>query len=204
MKSVIQSFCEQHSQEFDQIPDDRKIVLKKIAAYIKYKENEPIDLLFVCTHNSRRSLFAQIWAKVAAHYYGFSNVETYSAGTVATEFNGNVVYALMHQGFDMWVEGETHNSVHHMIFDSKKNAAVCFSKELDHFINPTESFAAIMTCNDADQNCPFVPGCELRVALPYVDPKSSDGTDIQTETYLKTSIEIAREMLYLFSIAGSK
>jgi len=35
------------------------------------------------------------------------------------------------------------------------------------------------------------------VAIPYVDPKISDGTDAEARTYDERSRQIAREMFYL-------
>jgi arsenate reductase (thioredoxin) len=201
MKKALEDFCAKRCEEFDGITEERKLILKKIAAYIKYKEEEPINLLFVCTHNSRRSIFGQVWAKVASHYFGLANVQTYSGGTEVTAFHANAFEALVCTGFDVKVEGDNENAIHFIIFDQLENAAICFSKLVDDTTNPSAQFGAIMTCNHADKNCPFVTGSELRVSLPYVDPKFSDNTDIQMETYLKTSKEIATEMLYLFSIS---
>ena len=56
-----------------------------------------------------------------------------------------------------------------------------------------------MTCSHADENCPFIPEALLRFHLPFVDPKSSDETDLQEETYLKTNQQIAAEIYYIFS-----
>jgi len=201
MKTVVKEYCEKRCTEFDLIPENRKVELAKISAYIKYKEDDQISLLFVCTHNSRRSMFGQVWAKVASRFFGIENVETYSGGTETTEFNGNAVLALTQVGFDLKVEGGKENPVHHIIFDQLANASVCYSKLVDDKANPSENFGTIMTCNNADQNCQFVNGSELRVSLPYLDPKSSDGTEKQAEAYLNTSKHIATEMLYLFSIS---
>jgi protein-tyrosine phosphatase/arsenate reductase len=56
-----------------------------------------------------------------------------------------------------------------------------------------------MTCSDADENCPFIPGVELRIGSTYEDPKAYDGTDLQNEKYIERSLQIARECLYVFS-----
>ncbi|MDH4283503.1 MAG: hypothetical protein OEV36_12670, partial [Myxococcales bacterium] len=63
----------------------------------------------------------------------------------------------------------------------------------------TKGFAAIMTCSEADQACPAVPGAELRVSLPYDDPKKADGTPDEEAAYDARCLQIATEMLYLFS-----
>lgn len=63
--------------------------------------------------------------------------------------------------------------------------------------NPQKDFAAVMTCAEADQNCPFIPGAELRVTLPYRDPKEADGTPDETRIYDERCRQIATEMVYL-------
>lgn len=60
------------------------------------------------------------------------------------------------------------------------------------------SFVAITTCDNADQNCPYIPDAIERFHLPYNDPQTSDNTDLTEETYLKVSKQIAGE-LFLFS-----
>ena len=70
----------------------------------------------------------------------------------------------------------------------------------DDAVNPTSNFAAIMTCSDAEENCPFIPGVELRIGTTYDDPKAFDNTPIKAEKYLERSNQIARECLYVFSL----
>ncbi|MCK4776283.1 MAG: protein-tyrosine-phosphatase, partial [Candidatus Krumholzibacteria bacterium] len=63
----------------------------------------------------------------------------------------------------------------------------------------TEDFCAVMTCSQADKNCPVVVGASMRVAIPYDDPKAFDGTDQEAANYDERCRQISREMLYLFS-----
>lgn len=76
---------------------------------------------------------------------------------------------------------------------------ICFSKTFDDPANPDKNFAAIMTCSDADENCPLVPGTSFRKAVTYRDPKESDGTDHEMETYDERCRQIATEMFYMMS-----
>ncbi|MDP5044790.1 MAG: protein-tyrosine-phosphatase, partial [Leeuwenhoekiella sp.] len=69
----------------------------------------------------------------------------------------------------------------------------------DDATNPQTGFAALMTCADADENCPFIPGAEKRLPLRYDDPKISDGTTQEEEVYAARSKQIATEMKYIFS-----
>ena len=63
-------------------------------------------------------------------------------------------------------------------------------KEFSSDFNPSSDFAAILTCSSADEACPMVLGCDKRIAITYEDPKKSDGTSQQTETYLERSLQI--------------
>jgi protein-tyrosine phosphatase/arsenate reductase len=56
-----------------------------------------------------------------------------------------------------------------------------------------------MTCSDADENCPFIPGVDLRVGTTYEDPKAFDGTALQDINYQERSKQIATECLFVFS-----
>jgi len=76
---------------------------------------------------------------------------------------------------------------------------VCFSKVYDEAPNPASEFVAVMVCTEADGACPDVAGATGRFALPYVDPKASDGTGLESATYDDRCAQIAREMLYMMS-----
>ena len=51
--------------------EQRKIILQPLIDYINLKHNnrEEVRLNFICTHNSRRSHYGQIWAQVLAEYF---------------------------------------------------------------------------------------------------------------------------------------
>ena len=83
-------------------------------------------------------------------------------------------------------------------FDKNKPSLLGFSKIYDDHENKTPYFV-LTTCNSADENCPFIPEAIDRFHVPYIDPKHADDTDLQDETYLKTSEIIAAEMFYLFN-----
>ena len=74
-----------------------------------------------------------------------------------------------------------------------------YSKLHNSEFNPTENFAAIMTCSSADEGCPFIIGATKRIPITYEDPKLYDGTPQQLIKYKERSIQIATEMNYVFS-----
>ncbi|SDM35019.1 low molecular weight phosphatase family protein [Chryseobacterium taihuense] len=200
MFQKIKDRCEILSKNFKEISPERKALLEKLAAHIQRRinENKGINLVYVCTHNSRRSHLGQIWAKVAADFYGL-DIDTFSAGTETTAFNQNAISALISSGFEVKKSDETANPRYEVYFDQAKYS-LCFSKTIDDESLPKENFVAVMTCGDADENCPFIPGCDLRIGTTYFDPKSYDNSVIQNEKYTERSNQIAMECLYVFSL----
>ncbi len=202
MKTAIKALCEKLSQQFDSISEERKQTLQKISKYIQAKKdkNEAVNLLYVCTHNSRRSHFGQVWGAVAGAYYNVPNLHTFSGGTEATAFNPNAIAALRAQGFDIEKTDETQNPLYLTSFSDNTEPIRCFSKVFDDKENPSKDFVAIMVCGDAEENCPFVPGVDLRVLTSYADPKDFDGTLEQDAKYQERSLQIGLESLYMFSL----
>lgn len=199
----LESYLRQREAEFGQIADDRKVVLGRLAEYVRENRSaeRPARLLFICTHNSRRSHLAQVWATAAAAHYGVQDVEAFSGGTESTAFNPRAVAALERAGLEIKCEDPSARNPHYDVrFLPDAEPLVCFSKEFGQPPNPREDFCAVMTCSQADRDCPLVPGATQRIALPYDDPKASDGTPAESATYDARCAQIARELLFAFSL----
>lgn len=201
MYPELSSYIESVVADMGAIPQERRNELKKIALFVQTKKQsgEPANLTFICTHNSRRSHMSQIWAATAAAYYGIEDgINTYSGGTEATAFNPRAVAAIERAGFR--VENPRGENPHYKVAYAEDSTPMeCFSKKYDDPSNANENFAAVMTCSEADKNCPFIPGASLRVPIPYVDPKEADGTDKEAATYDERCKQIATEMFYIMS-----
>lgn len=183
----------------ENIPEDRKDILQVLINYIQSKRDQKqvINLNFICTHNSRRSQFSQIWAQTAADYFGIQ-AYCFSGGVEVTAFNERAVDAIKRVGFQIRSEGT--GNPHYKIANSiQSNEIRAFSKVYDDSVNPSKEFAAIMTCSHADENCPFIPGTEKRISVRYEDPKAFDDTKLEAQKYDERSIQIATEMFYVFS-----
>lgn len=183
------------------IPEERKRALRRLTDYIQNKadQNEQVRLNFICTHNSRRSHLAQVWAQVMAEHFGVPKVHSYSGGTEATAMFPIVGETLKEQGLEILPISEGANPVYAIKFGKNSPPIVAFSKTFDHPFNPHSNFAAIMTCSQADEGCPFIVGAEKRIPITYEDPKAFDGTSRQSEKYRECSLQIATELLYVFS-----
>ena len=204
MYTKLRNTIDQLIQHFDHIPQERKELLQEVAEYIgsELRQNDSVKLNFICTHNSRRSHLSQIWTQTAAAHYGIGGVQTFSGGTEATAFNPRAVAAVERAGFHVKNPGGD-NPKYKVKYAEDSEPMTCFSKTFDDPSNPSQDFAAIMTCSDADENCPFVPGTSFRKAVTYRDPKESDGTDQEKETYDERCLQIGREMFYMMSLVQS-
>lgn len=185
---------------FEVIPKERKVLLDELAMYIRNKLNtsKEVQLIFICTHNSRRSHLAQVWAQAAANFYNVQGIKTYSGGTEETAFNTSAVNALKKAGFKINTLKEGKNPKYNVRFAKKAEPIICFSKEYNHKKNPKDGFVAIMTCSDADEACPVVEGAHYRTKIQYEDPKKFDGTEQEASKYEERSLQIGREMFYVF------
>lgn len=180
------------------INSDRAELLQPLISYIKQNAAH-CQLTFICTHNSRRSHFGQIWAQIAATHFGFPSVNTFSGGTEATAFHPNAIAAIQRTGIQVEPVYAASQPKVSLTFDPKAQPIEVFSKVYDDQANPQKNFAAIMTCAEADEGCPIVLGADVKIPLHYQDPKVSDGTDQQDQTYDERCFQIATEMLYVFA-----
>ena len=194
MYDAVRTYLDQVALEFDQIPAERISVLNGLAKF--YRSSESKSFIFICTHNSRRSHLAQIWGAAACDYHGIKRIASFSGGTEATAMSMHIVDALERAGLQ--VEGKSGENPRYSVRWGEMEGTSCWSKTYFDAANPTAKFCAVLTCTEADQGCPAVLGASARIALPYIDPKISDGTPSEALSYDARCRQIAREMLYAF------
>ena len=182
------------------ISADRKQVLEILIQYIQSKldQGQDVNLSFICTHNSRRSQFSQIWAQTAAAIHDIP-ANCYSGGVEVTAFNERAVNSLKRSGFRVSSKENGSNPIYSVFYSDESDPITAFSKVFDDPANDAKHFTAVMTCDHADENCPFIPGTEQRIPVRYEDPKAFDDTEMESEKYDERSLQIASEMLYVFS-----
>ena len=186
---------------FSAISENRKLILQPLIDFIQKKKNQQqkVQLNFICTHNSRRSHLSQVWAQTLAQYYNIQNVTCFSGGTEATAMFPMVVKTLNKSGFEIAVKRAGVNPEYHIEFAKITAPIICFSKTYDDAFNPQSEFAAILTCSNADENCPFIAGAEKRIPITFEDPKAFDKSPLQEAKYSERSLQIASELKYVFS-----
>lgn len=187
--------------DFESLTADRREVLQPLVDFIQSKVSghQIIRLNLICTHNSRRSHLAQVWAQTAAAHYGIERVFCYSGGTEVTALHPLVAETLKSEGFRVQILAEGNNPVYAIKFAENEHPIIGFSKLYHDEFNPHEEFVAILTCSQADGGCPFISSAEKRIPITFDDPKIFDNTPQQKEKYAERSLQIATEMFYLFS-----
>jgi arsenate reductase (thioredoxin) len=201
MNTILTNYIRKRVSEYDLIDEQRRRDLKILADYVSKKlSGGSANLIFICTHNSRRSHMSQIWAQIAAYHNGLTKITTYSGGTEATAFNPRALRAIQDTGIDIIQQDTSNNPKYQIIYADYAPAITVFSKKYSDTFNPQKDYCAVMTCTDADESCPVVIGADERISLPYIDPKRADDTDQETEEYAERCRQVAREMFYAFSI----
>ncbi|MEM6641760.1 MAG: protein-tyrosine-phosphatase [Bacteroidota bacterium] len=196
MFESLRQFINGLEKEQIHLSEERRLILREIGEYVV--EEEHAKLIFICTHNSRRSHLSQIWAQTLAKYFGVA-VETYSGGTEETAFHPNAVESLRRAGFDITKQqGDLANPIYEVKSGLEETPIVAFSKKFEDTANPKTGFAAIMTCSEADSDCPVVAGAAQRIQLFYEDPKIADGSPDEQTVYDARCRQIASEMFYIF------
>lgn len=187
--------------DMESISEERKKILSPLISFIQEKVDakEDIRINYICTHNSRRSHLSQVWSQTMAYHFNIKNVFSYSGGTESTALYPMVAKTLSGIGFNVHQLSDDQNPVYAIKYADNEHPVIGFSKKLDSDFNPTSSFAAIMTCSQADGGCPFIAGAEKRIPITFDDPKAFDNTPQQAEKYLERCTQIATELCYVFA-----
>jgi protein-tyrosine-phosphatase len=205
MNPTLKTLCEQIATQISTISSERKLKLDQLSAVLQQEinKNQSVNLVFVCTHNSRRSHFAQVWWETLHYYLKLNFFETFSAGTEVTRIHEHTLQTLEGHGFQLKPLDKKENPTIQVAVDEHKKM-LCFSKLTNH-PSIKQPYVAILTCADAEENCPYIPEAKQRFALTYNDPKKSDGTPDQERIYHERSLTIATEAFYvLFSLSSTK
>ena len=206
LSAGLRPFVEKALAGANDVPEDRQAVLRDGAAFVaeRVKTGQPVRMVFVCTHNSRRSHLGQVWAHLAAMVFGVPKVESFSAGTEATACNLRTVRALERAGFGVSVAEDGENPRYGLTCGAEGDHVDCWSKTLADPTLPTSDFAAMMCCGSADAACPVVMGASARVRLLYRDPKEADDTPEEAARYDERCLQIATEMLWMMREADGE
>ena len=108
-------------------------------------------VVFLCTHNSARSQMAEGFLRAKAGH----RFEAQSAGTEKTSVNPLAIRVMAERGID--IGGHTSK-----IFTDLMQAP------WDYLIT---------VCDDANEQCPFIPGTRTRLHWSFEDPSRAGGSE---------------------------
>ena len=142
-------------------------------------ESKPLNVLFLCTHNSARSILAE----ALLNHLGQGRFKAYSAGSSPRENqqpNPLALETLSKAGLP--VEG-------------------LYSKSWDEFGKPDAPHMdlVITVCdNAAGEVCPFWPGQPATAHWGYADPSEVEGDDDKKREAFKQTLHMMRKRLDIF------
>ena len=136
---------------------------------------QPIRVLFVCTHNSARSQMAEGMLRA----WGGDRFEAFSAGTEATHVRSEAIEVMREIGIDI---GAQH------------------SKTVVPFIG--EAFSWVVTvCDAAKESCPVIPGAAQQAHWSIDDPSEVEGTEAGRLAAFRSARDDIRGRLHMFLLA---
>jgi arsenate reductase len=202
-----QELMQSLEKEFDQIPEERQQILKRLSEAIEKSKQiyGHADIVVICTHNSRRSHLGQLALKAAALYYAIDGISTFSGGVEVDALNIRMALAFQRAGFKVNVMDKSKNPKYYIpLSDEDYQIDLYYSKVYSENYNPQENFIALLVCSSADTACPNVQGAFQRILLPYEDPKTFDDTENESNAYDETVRIVLREQLYTMNLLKSK
>jgi hypothetical protein len=187
---------------FDRIDARHREAGERLCDWIVegYGSGKDLNVIFVCTGNSRRSMLGATMGNAAADYYGLSEIRCYSGGTAPSAFNRRAIAALRQVGVEIEPLGkpDAANPRYRVCWGAAgepEMATVEFSKHYGDAANPQTGFAAVMVCSEADESCPNVAGAAIRISAPFLDPKTYDDGAYEAATYAERRDDLGRLML---------
>ena len=135
-------------------------------------------VLFVCTHNSARSQMAEAMLNA----WGEGKFAAFSAGTEATGIKPETIQVMDEIGISL----DGHRS-----------------KTIDEFRGQRFEWF-ITVCDEAQKNCPVLPGVEDVAHWSIEDPSLADGTPEQRLAVFRKVRDDIRNRLRLFILAGGR
>ena len=188
------------SLSYDQITAERKQHLDHISHTMAkiLHERRYLEIVFLCTHNSRRSIFSEIMSHVLSDALKLP-FYSYSGGAEGTYIAPQVITTLEDIGFETSRFNSRLDTAYHIKYRKRKNALVFYSHNMDNFIRKQYPYITISTCDEATETCPVGPAEAIRFSTPYEDPKVADGTPMESAVYRATCDEITTNLLYIYN-----
>lgn len=141
-------------------------------------EHPPVNVLFLCTHNSARSILSE----ALLNHLGRGRFRAFSAGSSPRE----------------------HQKPHPLALEVLQSAGVSteglYSKSWDVFAQadaPHMDLVITVCDNAAGEVCPFWPGQPATAHWGYADPSATEGDEAQRREAFRQTLHLIRRRLEL-------
>lgn len=216
-RTKIRPKLREHADELaataERIEPIHREAAEKLAHWIAANDRpgQALEVIVVCTGNSRRSILGSSMGNLAAAYHGMPEIRFHSGGTDPTAFDPRTVATLKSIGFEIEPTGQEAprgepdraNPIYRVSWAQGFEMEE-FSKRYSDRSNPRTGFAALMVCSEADKGCPVVSGAAIRLSMPFADPKAFDGGAFETAKYAERRDDIGRVMLFAMNQARAE
>ena len=206
------------SHQTDQLKPTHKQAAERLGGWIAahYKPGQPLEVIIICTGNSRRSMLGSVMGNASAAFKGMPEVRFHSGGTTPSAFNKRTIASLKRAGVAIEPTGDKapagpaggENLKYKVRWSAENTNSALeileFSKHYRDPANPQAGFAAVLVCTEADGACPTVMGASARIPAPFEDPKKYDDTPQEAARYDERRDDLARFMLHAFEIAKTE
>ena len=198
---MIYPYLNKISSEDISLSEARREQVEEIERGIKrlFVSHDSLNIVFLCTHNSRRSQFAEFFGRAWVNYFDIAHMEVYSAGVELTQVHNHVADALDEAGFLVSRSPiAMGNQYPIVLMGSDRISRQLYSKTISDELLPKYDFITIAVCDHAAESCPIMPGSLGRFVLPFTDPGKYDDTSNALSHYRDTRDEIAQTLYSLF------
>ena len=206
LEPVLAAHLDTLASDRDGIAEPHHSAGRRLAEWLAehYRPGITLPVVVVCTGNSRRSMLGAMMGNAAAVFIELPEIRFWSAGTAPSAFNPRTIAALRAIGFQIeptgdeapqGAEGFPNPRYRVRLGSGEGQELIEFSKALGDPSLPKRGFAAIMVCDQADADCPIVPGAAIRLSMPFPDPKTFDESAQEQERYAAARDAFGRLMM---------
>jgi arsenate reductase len=198
---ILNEYVRDFPDEFDKISEERRFRLNEMVYFLEeqIQNNGPAQINFITTNEATVGQMAKVWAKAAAHYFGFNHFHSYSGGLAPDQISVNTIMAMEKAGFIVYKTEVNNLDVFQIKYSYNLDPIIAFPKKINHFRNPVNEFMAVILDQNADMNIDNIKGTYNRLFLSYEDPKGYEGSVQEEEKFSASCRKIAVEMFYVFS-----
>lgn len=191
---TLQTFASQAKTKASVLKAYRKkhclVISKHIAEHLRNANS--LDLVFICLHNSRRSVFAEVWANYWVLELGLGNlIASKSGGFFPSNLSINTMDALQRAGVPITKDQTSY------YFSFEDNKKLSLHSKPVHSVLGEKNTVPVILCADALDYDYLLPPAQITFPLIYADPWEADGLPGQNQVYDQICFQVCMEVYFI-------